>query len=217
MDFTTGLIETMYVYNGKIALEACHKNRLEKGLELYNFKLSSDKIFEEIYRHIERNQYDALELKARLEIFPTPTASSMQLHVEPFSRKDVHPIKLGFASGLHIDSQNSNNLKTTNRSLYHEAHQQAEKMQCDDVILCNEKGQLVETSIYSLLWKDEASDKWFTPPLHSGCVAGVQRQYLLDSGSVSERDCYPHDLLVSKSIMVCNALRGVVAVAELQY
>jgi len=59
--------------------------------------------------------------------------------------------------------------------------------------------------------------QWFTPALSSGCVAGVQRAYLLDSGKLQERICFPEDLIKAKSIMVCNALRGVLNVAELEY
>ncbi len=217
MDFTTGLLETMYVFEKRIALEDYHKKRLENGLELYDFKMDAERVFAEINKSIERHDSNAKELKVQFQIFPTPTASSMQIKVSEFSRSTLSAIKLGFASGLKIDSLQSNNLKTSQRTVYNQALEQAQKNGLDDLLLCNERGEIVESGIFNLLWLSHENGQWYTPPLRSGCVAGVQRQYLLDSGKLKEKDCYPQDLLMSKSLMVCNALRGVLAVDTLRY
>lgn len=217
MENTTGLIETMYVMEGQIALEAYHRKRLGEGLSTYHIKLDADKIFSEIYKAIERHQQEGPELKVRFEIFPTPTASSLQIEVSAFNRKELKPVKLGFAHELQINATSSNHLKTTDRDIYDEALCQAEKNGMDDMILCNERGEIAETGIFNILWHDDTLQQWFTPALSSGCVAGVQRAYLLDSGKLQERICFPEDLLKAKSIMVCNALRGVLNVEELEY
>lgn len=217
MDFTTGLIETIYVLDKQIALEAYHKDRLEHGLQLYKIKMDATRILAEINKAVMRYSSASRELKVRFEIFPTPSASSMQIKISAFSRKDLKPIKLGFASGATINSLRSNNLKSTERAVYDLALEQAMERGLDDLLLCNERGEIVETGIFNLIWLSAEDQQWYTPPLHSGCVAGVQRQYLLDSGKLKERDCYPQDLLLSRSLMVCNALRGVLAVEELTY
>ncbi len=217
MDNTTGLIETMYVLDQQIALEHYHRRRLQQGLEKYSIKLSADKIFRELYQSIERHKPDGPELKVRFEIFPTPTASALQIKVTAFSRKALKPVKLGFAADLGVNSVSVTHLKTTDRDIYDTALGQAAEQGLDDLVLCNERGEVAETGIFNLLWYDEAVQQWFTPPLSSGCVAGVQRAYLLDSGKLLEKVCYPEDLVKAKSIMVCNALRGVLNVAELQY
>lgn len=217
MDFTTGLIETIYVLDKQIALKAYHKNRLENGLALYKIKMDATRIFDEIDKAVMRYAARSRELKVRFEIFPTPSASNMQINITDFSRADKQQVKIGFARGLTIDSLRSNNLKTTKRAIYDQALEQAKASGLDDMIICNEQGAIVETGIYNLLWRCHETGKWYTPPLHSGCVAGVQRRYLLDSGDLKEKDCYPKDLLLSPSLMVCNALRGVLAVEELAY
>ncbi|GEM_PF-1197459 len=217
MENTTGLIETMYVLDQQIALETYHRQRLQQGLEQYGIKLSADKIFSEIHKTIERHAADGPELKVRFEIFPTPTASAMQIKATAFSRKDLKPVKLGFAVDLVVNSASANHLKTTDRDIYDAALELATEQGLDDLVLCNERGAVAETGIYNILWYEEAAQQWFTPSLASGCVAGVQRAYLLDSGKLQEKVCYPEDLLKAKSIMVCNALRGVLNVAELQY
>ncbi|RYD98740.1 MAG: hypothetical protein EOP54_06685 [Sphingobacteriales bacterium] len=217
MENTTGLIETMYVLDQQIALENYHRKRLQEGLEKYRIKLSAAKIFSEIYKTIERHVQEGPELKVRLEIFPTPAASALQLDVSAFSRKDLKPVTLGFASNLQLNAALSDHLKTTDRDIYDEALSQAGEKGTDDMILFNERGEVVETGIFNILWHDEVLQQWCTPPLSAGCVAGVQRAYLLDSGKLQEKVCYPENLLKAKSIMVCNALRGVLNVAALQY
>lgn len=217
MENTTGLIETMYVLDQQIALETYHRSRLQAGLEKYRIKLGTEKIFSELYKSIERHAAEGPELKVRFEIFPTPTASAMQIKVSTFSRKTLKPVKLGFAGNLKINAALSDHLKTTERDVYDTALEQATEQGLDDLILCNERGEIAETGIFNILWYEEAARQWFTPTLSSGCVAGVQRAYLLDSGKLREKVCYPEDLVDAKSIMVCNALRGVLNVAELQY
>lgn len=217
MDYTTGLIETMYALDQQIALESYHRRRLQQGLERYGIKLSVDKIFSEIYKTIERHITDGPELKVRFEIFPTPTAGAMQIKATAFSRKALQPVKLGFAAHLQVNAASSNHLKTTDRATYDTALEQAAVQGLDDLVLCNQRGEVAETGIFNLLWYDDAVQQWFTPALSSGCVAGVQRAYLLDSGKLQEKVCYPQDLINAKSIMVCNALRGVLNVSELEY
>lgn len=217
MENTTGLIETMYVLDQQIALETYHRNRLQAGLEKYRIKLSAEKIFSEIYRAIERHATDGPELKVRFELFPTSTASAMQINITTFSRKELKPVKLGFATDLQVNTTLSDHLKTTDRAIYSQALAQAARLGLDDLVLCNEHGEVVETGIFNILWYDDTLQQWFTPPLSSGCVAGVQRAYLLDSGKLAEKTCYPQDLVKAKSMMVCNALRGVLHVEELQY
>lgn len=217
MENTTGLIETMYVLEQQIALEAYHRQRLQEGLNKYRIKLDEAKIFSEIYKAIERHAAEGPELKVRFEIFPTPTASAMQINVSAFSRKQLKPVKLGFAKTLQVNAALSDHLKTTNRDSYDSALEQAKEQGLDDLVLCNEHGEVAETGIFNILWYNEVLQQWFTPPLSSGCVAGVQRAYLLDSGKLQERICFPEDLIKAKSIMVCNALRGVLNVEELQY
>lgn len=217
MENTTGLIETMYVLEQQIALETYHRQRLQEGLNKYRIKLDATKIFSEIYKAIERHAAEGPELKVRFEIFPTPTASAMQIQVTAFSRKQLKPVKLGFAQTLRVNAALADHLKTTNRDSYDSALEQAKEQGLDDLILSNERGEVAETGIFNILWYDEVLQQWFTPPLSSGCVAGVQRAYLLDSEKLQERICFPEDLIKAKSIMVCNALRGVLNVEELQY
>ena len=95
--------------------------------------------------------------------------------------------------------------KTTNRSVYVAA--QARHPGVDDVILINERGEVVETAIANLLYR--LGDSWFTPPLSSGGLDGIGRAVELASGRVSERVLFAAELSACDELAVVSSLRGV--------
>ena len=70
--------------------------------------------------------------------------------------------------------------KTTRRALYEEAA--ARHPMADDVVLVNERGEVVETTIANLAVR--MGDEWLTPPLGAGCLPGVYREELIDQGTL---------------------------------
>jgi para-aminobenzoate synthetase / 4-amino-4-deoxychorismate lyase len=95
--------------------------------------------------------------------------------------------------------------KTTNRSVYEAAR--ARHPGVDDVILINERGEVVETTIANLLYR--LGDSWFTPPLSSGGLDGVGRATELAIGRVSERVLFAAELPACDELAVVSSLRGV--------
>ena len=92
--------------------------------------------------------------------------------------------------------------KTTNRSIYECRRQE----NVDDVILINERGECTETTIAN--FAIQLDGKWFTPPLSSGCLPGIERASLLSQGVLQERVIFPQDVKNSEQIIVFNSLRG---------
>jgi para-aminobenzoate synthetase/4-amino-4-deoxychorismate lyase len=94
--------------------------------------------------------------------------------------------------------------KTTHRVLYEQfaaAHPEA-----DDVVLWNERGEVTETCKANVFYR--LGERWFTPPLTSGGLAGVRRQVLLDAGDVTERVLTVEELPTVDELQVVSALRG---------
>jgi para-aminobenzoate synthetase/4-amino-4-deoxychorismate lyase len=94
--------------------------------------------------------------------------------------------------------------KTTNRAHYEAARQR--HPQVDDVVLTNERGEITETTIANIAMRID--DKWWTPPLKSGCLPGIGRQVRVDAGELLERVLWPRDLLAADEIAIVNDLRG---------
>jgi para-aminobenzoate synthetase/4-amino-4-deoxychorismate lyase len=94
--------------------------------------------------------------------------------------------------------------KTTRRSVYTsraERHPEA-----DDVVLANEHGQVTETTIANLAVRLEG--RWWTPPLSAGCLPGVERGRLLETGRLRERTLTVADLRRADDLAVVSSLRG---------
>ncbi|WP_294224470.1 aminotransferase class IV family protein [uncultured Shimia sp.] len=74
-------------------------------------------------------------------------------------------------------------------------------------LFLNERGELCEGTICNVVLT-MADGGRLTPALSSGCLPGVYRQSLLDSGLVQEAVLAEVDLRQAKSVHVTNALRG---------
>ncbi len=94
--------------------------------------------------------------------------------------------------------------KTTERSVYDAARVGAPW--ADDVIMVNERGEVVETTIASLLYRRDG--QWWTPPLSVGGLAGIGRKVLLDQGVVAERRLDVDQLGDCDELATVSSLRG---------
>ncbi len=94
--------------------------------------------------------------------------------------------------------------KTTRRAVYERAR--SAHPRADEVLLVNERGEVVETTITNLLYR--LGDEWFTPPLTSGGLPGIGREMLVESGDVCERMLPLAELAECDELAVVNSLRG---------
>ena len=94
--------------------------------------------------------------------------------------------------------------KTTHRAIYEQARALAP--QADDVLLCNTRGELTESTIANLVV--ELEGVLVTPPVSCGLLPGIYRQQLIDTGAVQERIVRIEDLARCTSISLVNSLRG---------
>ena len=217
MNADFGLIETIYAENNQIPLLQYHKARLQKGFDYLDLDFEVESIFESLQQALENYSSPSFGRKIRLLVSPKSNGLSHKIEVSDFDRSSLLPIRLGFSKNFQIDSATSLSLKTTRRSVYDGALAEAKSRNLDDLILCNEKGEVVETGIYTILWQLEKDGQWFTSHLSSGCIAGVQRAALLASGYLQEGSITPIQLHSAYAIQVCNALRGVAKVKELVF
>jgi para-aminobenzoate synthetase/4-amino-4-deoxychorismate lyase len=93
--------------------------------------------------------------------------------------------------------------KTTHREVYDRAR--ASRTGCDDVVLWNTRGEVTETSIANIV--AELDGNKFTPPVESGLLPGVFRNWLLRHGEIMERRIDLGDLRRASRIWVVNSVR----------
>lgn len=203
------LVETMYWDGHTITLWPYHLRRLQKGIEQYQLNADEDMIRELVMHRLQ--QGTNMPQKVRLEL----SERGAEVTLSAFTREPDRIIRLGMATGLVLDSASATGLKTTDRTIYHKAQEQAQQQQSDDVLIPNEKGHWVETAIFNVIWQDPDTDVLFTPAAREGGVAGVMKAFLLDKDNVREAILYPEILQTAKAVWVCNALRGVLPVIRI--
>lgn len=99
--------------------------------------------------------------------------------------------------------------KTTNRSFYDEPRIRAHEAHgVDEVVFCNEKGELTEGSITSLFI--ERDGVLLTPPLSAGLLPGTLRAELIASGKAREARLFPADLESASRFFLGNSVRGLI-------
>jgi len=124
-----------------------------------------------------------------VEVTPIdPAAGSVRLAI------DAVPIDREDAFRFH---------KTTHRVAYEAAalrHPEA-----DDVVAVNDRGEVAETTIGNLLVR--FGERWITPPLDAGCLPGIERAALVESGAVTEAVIPVDRLAAADEIEVVNSVR----------
>ncbi|ORY86244.1 aminotransferase [Protomyces lactucae-debilis] len=76
-----------------------------------------------------------------------------------------------------------------------------------EVLLYNKQGLITEGTISSIAVRRQG--KWITPRVESGCLAGVMRRCLLNQDMITEGDIHKDELQNGESVIIFNALRGV--------
>ncbi|NGN44276.1 hypothetical protein G6N74_24705 [Mesorhizobium sp. CGMCC 1.15528] len=99
--------------------------------------------------------------------------------------------------------------KTTKRTAYEAARAEFPPEAANEVILCNERGEICEGTI-TTLFADVGDGLLRTPALHCGLLAGVLRVELLETGKAVEAVLTIDDLHKAKALFVGNSLRGLI-------
>ncbi|WP_448623488.1 aminodeoxychorismate synthase component I [Geodermatophilus sp. URMC 64] len=94
--------------------------------------------------------------------------------------------------------------KTTVREPYDRRRER--RPDVDDVIMVNTRGELTEATRATLAVK--LGGRWWTPPVESGCLPGVERARLLELGLLHERALRAEDLDRAQGVAVVSSLRG---------
>lgn len=94
--------------------------------------------------------------------------------------------------------------KTTDRQIYEQSR--AAAPQADDVLLWNERDELCEATIANVAVR--IGDDWFTPPVESGLLPGVERRALLESGRLRERVIRRAEITAATELALFNSVRG---------
>lgn len=174
------LIETLKVENGELVFKAEHMARLMHSASVYGFKLNQD------IAKIQPAQDGMMRI-----------ALSRDGHYDVAYREQI-PFDKVAISPMIVDSSQAFLYHKTTQRLYYTTK---------DELFFNERGELTEMSRANVIL--EIAGRWLTPPVSSGLLAGIYRQYLLETKQCQEQLLYKSDLLKADKIFCCNSVQGI--------
>jgi branched-chain amino acid aminotransferase len=222
-----GLFESMRIMNGRVLNVTNHFNRLAEGAKALKMRFPSFYTPEFFEEHIQ----ELIELskiqeggRVRLSIDRLGGGTYLPDINEVSYFIEVYPLENNLfglnAKGLEIDLYQDikktktplSNFKTKNGIIYVLAAISAREKGLDDMLLLNEKGQILESSHSNLFVV--SNGVLYTPGLNDGCLAGTMRMQVINLAikhglKVYECPILPSNLLVADEVFLTNAVRGI--------
>jgi branched-subunit amino acid aminotransferase/4-amino-4-deoxychorismate lyase len=193
-----GLIETMRVREGRIALLDRHLIRLERSLRELGLPRPSQDVAALVAPFAGMDE-------AVLRVDVQGGRASVTVRELP----PLEPPVVITASERHQPYL----YKTTERDPFLDAAQEAEAADADDALLLTREGWVAEGTVWTVFWWD--GDALRTPALELGILPGIGRARLLQVAPRVEQGRYAETALAGKSLFLTNAVRGVVPIAML--
>jgi para-aminobenzoate synthetase / 4-amino-4-deoxychorismate lyase len=192
------LLESLLLDDGQYFLLDEHLQRLEQTANYFGYQYSRLKVEENLMELACSTSHD--RVKVRLMIAKN---GMITLDAQPLS---------DFGGSLTImladEPVDKNNPflyhKTTNREIY-SYYQRKKPSGVFDVLLWNKDGELTEFTNGNVVL--EMEDRYWTPPIKSGLLAGTYRDVLIKNGDIQERIVTLADLKKSKRIWFINSVR----------
>lgn len=198
------LIETMRFEPGTgILRRNLHAARLKNSARVLGFEGA-----ERALAALDNTTANAdVPLRLRLELF---TDGRHDITSAPFIPTPDGAIwRIGVAHKTRLNSTDPIlRHKTSRREVYDAARAEHPRETIDEVILLNEKNEVCEGTITNL-FADDGSGTLLTPPLSSGCLAGILRTSLICSKKATNRRLTLDDLH-RHPFYVGNSLRGLI-------
>jgi para-aminobenzoate synthetase/4-amino-4-deoxychorismate lyase len=194
------LLETMrYEPHRGVRNRDRHLRRIAESAEHLGFRFDRTEAVELLRSRL--TDRDAARVRLRLRLLRT---GAMAVDVEALPATLPGPVLLAVDDEPVDPHDRWLHHKTTFREPYD--RRRLRRPDADDVIMINTRDELTEATRATLALKLDGT--WYTPPLASGCLPGVERGRLLDRGVLHERVLRPADLDVAGALAVISSLRG---------
>nr|WP_218680769.1 aminodeoxychorismate synthase component I [Rhodococcus qingshengii] len=191
------LIETMrYEKSGVVRSLDAHLARAEDSARYFGFDFDASRVRRALTVRLSRR-------KARIRLLMFRTGR-FEILVSDLPAPLRRPLRLTVHDDPIDTRQCWSRHKTSLRAPY--ARRLAAYPEFDDVIVTNERNEIMETCTGNIAALVDGV--WVTPPLSSGCLPGIERQRLLNNGTLRELPLTRDLLRTAPLIAVINALRG---------
>lgn len=226
--FGDGLFESIKVVNGKPLFVSVHFSRLAEGMKALrisegNTGLNAERLEREILQLLKHCQINKGG-RVRVTLFrnhggfylPTGDGYSYVISVIPDTINSYELNTEGLVVNLYTEVKKQitplSHFKTINCLNYILASINAKTAQLDDVLLVNEKENIIESTNSNLFIV--SNGVLYTPAISDGCVGGTMRMQIINLAlenniKVYECSLTPQHLLAADEMFLTNAIQGV--------
>ena len=218
-----GCFETMRVYQKKIFVYERHMRRMKAGLKRLHISppISSAQLKTIVRTLLAMNKLNHARL--RMMVWQKMKMVHTAVVVMPLDTPSAQKYKEGYVlcvSSTLLTKTRYSSFKTLDYQTMRRALQQARKKSCDEALLLNQKGFLVEGAHTNIFFvKDKIL---YTPALLAGCLDGVTRRLVIQSArklgvTVREGQWKLQALLSADEAFITNTLLGIMPLNSINY
>ncbi len=182
-----------------------HLDRMERSASYWGFKVDRYEIIEMLDEAVSTCSGPMLiRIVAQPDGSVFVTTESTHERWSPGPGPSADPVLL--ALDLEpIDSRNPRIFhKTSDRRSF--AVRSERHPGCDDVLLINRHGQVTESTVANVAFRID--ERWVTPPVTDGLLAGVMRNRLVASGTLEERSVSIREALDADVVALVSSVHG---------
>ncbi len=202
------LIETILWEKRDFFLLDLHLERLEKSARFFGFPFEWDKVLGALEKTASTLSPDK-DHRVRMLLGPLGNVSIAHSPLEPAG-------EVPFRASVSDKQTDPEDIflyhKTTKRDLYDTEHAECRKAGFFDVIFLNKRTEIAEGAITNIMIKK--AEEYWTPPVSSGLLPGVFREYLLRMQALplKEKVLRMEDLENADMVYLINSVRKIVPV-----
>lgn len=173
-----------------------HLARLEKAARYFEFELD----IAELRRRLARIEADD-PMKVRTAL---SRAGDVHIDITSIPTPTHEPVRVAIDTCTVRSDDDFMQHKTSNRDVYRRARGRFPDV--DDVVLVNQRGEITESTIANVAVSIDGT--WWTPPLDSGCLPGIEREVAIAKTWLHERVMGVSDLLDCDGLVLLSSVRG---------
>lgn len=229
-----GLFETVRISGGQLLFYAQHHQRLLRGMQVLGLQwpaeYTADYVLAQMQALVAANSITGGG-KLRLMVYRAgvagsylPSNNSAQTFAEASSilhnRYAIdRQLRLNVYRGHTVIYNDLSGLKTLSALPYIMAARHADKAGADDALLVDAQGSFVESAKANLFVVHH--ERLITPPLGSGCLAGIMRAQLLQLAAekkiaTSEEHITREMLQQADEVLLSNVVSGILPVSYIE-
>lgn len=201
------LLETI-LWNAKFKFLNEHLKRMGNSAKYFDFCFKAQEIRRKLKDDIEKQFAPELRYKVRLLL---DKEGNIEVNYARITEDSKSQDKYIAVSRCRIDPENIFCYhKTTHRPLYDKEYNFYRRKGYFEVIFLNKQGKITEGAISNIIIK--RNKRYYTPPVSSGILPGIFRQYFMHQHRVKEKMLTLGDLKNADKIFLCNSVRGLTEV-----